>query len=81
MKPAAMHKPTLSDCADAVAEMASREIEVVEGMKHGTYCPPDAAERVHIEWRAQCLVAAHCELRALIRVSEMNDKARRRATG
>lgn len=69
--------PTLIDMANAVAEMASLEITVVEGMKAGTWAPCDPDQRRAIEWRATCLVAAHRELRSMIRLRDTNAKARR----
>ena len=59
-------EPTLADMADAVAEAASREVETVAGIKSGILIGPDPAERAVIEWRAQCLVDAHAELRRRI---------------
>ncbi len=51
------------DMADAVFEMASREIEIVEAMARGDMAGPDPRERRHIEWRARALIEAHQELR------------------
>lgn len=70
-------KITYADMAEAVAEFAHREGEIVRGFELGTWCPPRATERRHMEWRAAALEAAVEELVAMARLMATNGKGRK----
>lgn len=71
--------PTIEQMAAAVSEIAAQKVELIMGIKEGSWCHPGRQAMADLEWQAVCLLAAHRELVALLRLTSANSNSKRKA--